>query len=139
MDCIFCKIVAGEIPNYTLGENEDALAFLDVQPVASGHALVIPKVHAETLLDLPNKHIEGLWVLVKEVTQRIQDALAPDGFNIGANMHKAGGQAVEHLHIHIIPRWHNDGGGNMHSIVDSPPEESVEEVHTNIMSKTNGA
>ncbi len=127
MNCIFCKIIAGEVPNYTLGENQQAISFLDVQPVVKGHALVIPKVHAETLLDLPDDQVEGLFLLVKETTQKIQNTLHPDGFNIGVNMHKAGGSAVEHLHVHIIPRWQNDGGGNMHTIVHSASEESVEE------------
>lgn len=134
MNCIFCNIAAGTIPSHTLGENSDARAFLDAEPMVKGHTLVVPKVHAETLLDLPNEHIQGLFVLVKEVTQKIQDTLQPDGFNIGANMHKAGGQAVEHLHIHIVPRWLDDGGGSIHSIVSNPSDESTEDLVKKILS-----
>lgn len=128
MDCIFCKINSGEINGMTVAENNQAHAFLDVHPISKGHTLVVPKRHAETILDLEDDELSHVYYLVREVVAKLKHTLKPDGFNIGANMHEAGGQAVEHLHIHVIPRWQNDGGGNMHSIVQNPPSESLEDI-----------
>ena len=128
MNCLFCNIVKGDIPDYRVAENDEALAFLDVNPTAKGHTIVISKFHAETLLDLPDDKLQGLFKLVKDTTALLKEKLSPDGFNIGANMHEAGGQKVEHLHIHVIPRWFGDGGGSMHTIVNKPPSESLDEV-----------
>ena len=126
--CIFCKINSGEIAGQIIAENDLAKAFLDAQPLSKGHTIVVPKRHAETILDLETAELHGLFDLVKIVTAQIEEKLQPDGFNIGANMHKAAGQAVEHLHLHIIPRWRGDGGGSIHSIIKNPPTESLNEV-----------
>ena len=128
MTCLFCNIIKGDISDYRVAEDDEALAFLDVNPTAKGHTIVIPKFHAETLLDLPDDKLHGLLKLVKDTTSLLKEKLSPDGFNIGANMHAAGGQKVEHLHIHVIPRWFGDGGGSMHTIVNKPPSESLDEV-----------
>ena len=128
-DCIFCKIIVGEIPNYTIYEDDFALAFLDITPRTKGHTLVIPKVHAENLLELDEKYAEKLLVTVKKTQEKLNDVLKPDGYNFGWNHGKAGGQLVPHLHIHIMPRYNNDGGANMHAIVNNPGDESVEEVY----------
>ena len=128
-DCIFCKIIVGEIPNYTIYEDDFALAFLDITPRTKGHTLVIPKVHAENLLELDEKYAEKLLVTVKKTQEKLNDVLKPDGYNVGWNHGKAGGQLVPHLHIHIMPRFDGDGGSNMHAIVNNPGDESVEEVY----------
>ena len=126
--CIFCKIVAGEIPNYTIYEDNHTLAFLDINPHAKGHTVLIPKLHTETLFDM-NKELSGeLFLNIEKVMEKIQEVLQPDGFNIGWNHGQAGGQSVPHLHIHIMPRWNGDGGGSMHSIVDQAGDISVEEI-----------
>ncbi|PIR03426.1 MAG: hypothetical protein COV60_00420 [Candidatus Magasanikbacteria bacterium CG11_big_fil_rev_8_21_14_0_20_43_7] len=127
-DCIFCKIVAKEIPNYTVYEDSQTLAFLDIQPRAKGHTVVIPKVHAETIFDLNEELLKALLPAVERATETLEKILQPDGFNIGWNHGEAGGQAVPHLHIHIIPRWNGDGGSNIHGIVNHPGDMSVEEV-----------
>ncbi len=116
MDCIFCKIVNKEIPNYTVYEDEQVLAFLDIFPHAEGHTVVIPKVHAENLLQLNDELIAAVFVAVKKVQEKLQSAVKPEGFSVGWNHGEAGGQAVPHLHVHVLPRWNNDGGGSMHSI-----------------------
>ena len=127
-NCIFCKIVAGEIPNYTIYEDNHTLAFLDINPHAKGHTVLIPKLHTETLFDM-NKELSGeLFLNIEKVMEKIQEVLQPDGFNIGWNHGQAGGQSVPHLHIHIMPRWNGDGGGSMHSIVDQAGDISVEEI-----------
>src|SRR3989339_1789203 len=128
-DCIFCKIIVGEIPNYTIYEDDFALAFLDITPRTKGHTLVIPKVHAENLLELDEKYAEKLLVTVKKTQEKLNDVLKPDGYNVGWNHGKAGVQLVPHLHIHIMPRYNNDGGANMHAIVNNPGDESAEEVY----------
>lgn len=127
-DCIFCNIINKEIPNYTVYEDNHVLAFLDITPRTKGHTLVIPKVHAETLLDLNGEIAKELLPAVQSVMQRIETVLKPDGFSVGWNHGEAGGQAVPHLHIHVMPRWIGDGGGNMHSIVDSAGGVDVGEV-----------
>lgn len=128
MDCLYCKLVKNELHIHKVGENEKNLAFLDINPLVKGHTLVIPKSHAATFFDINEEATGELFIYVREITELLQTKLNPDGFNIGINMHKAAGQAVEHLHIHIIPRWQGDGGGNIHSIIKNPPQESLEEI-----------
>ena len=127
-DCIFCKIGKGEIPAHKISENENALAFLDISPHTKGHTVVIPKSHGETVFDINDETYSNLLFFVKKTMQRIQDALNPDGFNVGWNHNTSAGQVVPHLHVHIMPRYNGDGGGSMHSIVKNPGDMSVEEV-----------
>ena len=101
---------------------------LDIHPISPGHTMVIPKIHAETILDLPEEKIGAVFSAVKKVTEMLNKALAPDGFTLGINHGRVSGQAVMHLHIHIIPRWENDGGGSVHSVVDNPPKESIKDI-----------
>jgi len=123
--CIFCQIINKEIPNYTVYEDEYSLAFLDINPRAKGHVVVIPKIHAETLLELDGEIVKNLLVAIKKTMEKIQTVLKPDGYNVGWNHGKAGGQAVPHLHIHILPRWVGDGGGNIHAIINNSGNQEV--------------
>ncbi len=120
MPCIFCKIVAHEIPNHTVFENEQVLAFLDVFPLTKGHTVVIPKQHVARLEDMTSEAWGELQQGVLEAARRVNEAIHPDGFNIGINNGEAAGQAVPHMHWHIIPRWQADGGGSIHSILKKP-------------------
>jgi len=126
--CIFCKIVKGNIPCHKIYEDNDSLAFLDVKPRAKGHTVVIPKNHAVTIFDLNDKQYQKLMLDVKKTMNILQEKLGPDGFNVGWNHHTAAGQVVPHVHIHIFPRYIGDGGGSMHSIIRNPGELSVDEV-----------
>ena len=128
MDCLFCKIANKEISAHIICESEDATAVLDVNPRAPGHTMVLPKVHAENILELSDEKIEGVFKTVKETTDLLNKKLKPEGFTIGINHGKISGQVVEHLHIHIIPRWSGDGGGSIHSVVENSPKESLEEI-----------
>lgn len=120
METIFHKILAGEIPNYTVYEDEHVLAFLSIQPSTKGHTIVIPKHYdAPSLFELPREAYEGYMTGISETLKIIDAVLSPDGYNIGWNVHPAGGQSVEYIHCHIMPRWEGDGTGNMHTIVDS--------------------
>lgn len=129
MDCIFCKIVAKEIPNYTMYEDEAVLAFLDIFPHAEGHTVVIPKTHGETVFDLTDETIAQVHIAVKKVMEKINQILKPDGFSLGWNHGEAGGQAVPHLHVHVMPRWNGDGGGSMHSILPKKEGVNVGEIY----------
>jgi len=127
MDCLFCKIGQKFILAEIIYEQEHAVAFLDIHPLAVGHTVVIPKLHAETILDLPDVSINPVFQAVKRTTALLYEKLHPDGFTIGINHGRASGQAVEHLHIHIIPRFRNDGGGSIHTIVNHPSDEPVQQ------------
>ena len=125
-DCIFCKIGRGEAPSYKVYEDEHALAFLDIHPLSKGHTMVIPKMHGGTILDLPEEEVAHLFRAVQKTTARVRDVIKPEGFTLGVN-HEIG-QDVPHLHVHIIPRWNNDGGSNIHGIIHAGSDMPVEEV-----------
>jgi len=108
-NCIFCKIIKGEIPSSKVYEDEKTLVFLDIAPINKGHALVIPKEHFETMEELPDELLEYLVGIVKKVSIAVKQATNADGYNIGMNNHKASGQLVPHAHFHVIPRFENDG------------------------------
>lgn len=128
MSTIFRKIINGEIPSYKVYEDEHTLAFLDIQPIAKGHTLVIPKVDAVTLLDLTEEQTAQLFLAVKRTMERIQETLNPDGFNIALNQKEAGGQEIPHVHVHILPRYNNDGGKNIHAIINNNGGADVKEI-----------
>lgn len=128
MDCLFCKIANKEFNAEVVYEDENTTAVLDINPRSPGHTMVLPKVHAETILDLPSEKIDGLFKAVKNITGILNKALKPDGFTIGINHGKVSGQTIDHLHIHIMPRWHNDNGSSIHSVVNNPPKESLKEI-----------
>jgi len=132
MTSLFTRIINGEIPSHRVYEDELTYAFLDINPRAPGHAMVVSRTHSETLLDLPDEALAPLFEGVKTVTAVLERALAPDGFTIGINHGKASGQAVDHLHVHVIPRFTGDGGGSIHSVVSNPPKEALEEMAARI-------
>ncbi len=107
-DCIFCKLVAGQIPALKIYEDANFIGFLDINPRRRGHAVVIPKRHVKTLLELPEKLAGEYLEVVQAVARHIVGALGAKGFNFGSNNGEAAGQAVAHLHIHIIPRYDTD-------------------------------
>lgn len=133
MDCLFCDIASKKIPAQIVYEDEDALGFLDIGARAPGHTVIIPKVHAENILDLDTKSVGPLLGAVKSMTARLKKSLNPDGFTIGINHGEMAGQVIEHLHIHIIPRWRNDGGNPIQSLVENPPKEKLESIKEKIL------
>jgi len=134
-DCLFCKIANHEINSEVIYEDEAVLAFLDIFPRSKGHAVIIPKNHAENITDLPEESVQPVFKAVKTVTEMIDKTLKPGGFTIGINQGRISGQAVNHLHIHVIPRFVGDGGGSLHSVVNNPPKESLGEVKAKILNK----
>ncbi len=116
MDCLFCKIIKKEISSEVVYEDDNALAVGDAHPLSMGHTLVLPKIHAENLLDLPEDEIGPVFLAVKKITEKLKRQFNPQGFTIGINHGRISRQAIDHLHIHIIPRYESDGGGSIHSI-----------------------
>jgi histidine triad (HIT) family protein len=108
-NCLFCKIIAGDIPSSKVYEDEDVLAFLDIMPISKGHTLVIPKAHSANLAQTQSEIMEKLGPALKTVSKAVADATGADGVNLVLANGEAAGQEVEHLHFHIIPRHGGDG------------------------------
>lgn len=108
-NCIFCKIVTGEISSYKIYENENILAFLDIAPVNIGHTLVIPKKHFINIYETPDELLVEMTQVVKKISVAIKSKLRVDGVNIAMNNDLAAGQVIFHSHIHVIPRIKDDG------------------------------
>lgn len=109
MDCIFCKIVAGEIPCSKIYEDELFIGFLDIKPIHKGHALIVPKKHFENIFDTPAVESAAIYGAAMRAAQAVKDATGCDGINIIQNNGADAGQEVFHSHLHIIPRYKNDG------------------------------
>jgi len=107
-DCIFCKIVKGEVPCYKIYESEKAIAFLDNNPRAKGHTLVIPKNHFENIHDIPEQELEDVILAVKEVAKILEERLSPIGIGLLQRNGKGAGQEVMHLHFHLVPSFEGD-------------------------------
>lgn len=127
-DCIFCSIVSGDIPSRTVYEDEDVLAFLDANPLAAGHTLVIPKNHHERMDDLPPDLASVVLDTLYRFVPQVENAVDADGTTIAFNNGPAAGQEVPHIHGHIIPRFENDGGGPIHGITGARPDLSDDEL-----------
>jgi len=110
-DCIFCNIAAGTLKAEIVFESPQAVAFLDKYPVARGHVVVIPRVHAATLNELPDELVGGLFLAVKSVMRKLAATLHPLRMNIGWNHGRDAGQHVFHLHVHVLPRYSPGGYG----------------------------
>ncbi len=108
-DCIFCKIIKGEIPSEKIFENESTFAFLDINPINKGHTLVVPKNHAENIMTIKKEDFVEMMETVRNLTPVIQRAVDADGINIGINNGSSAGQVIFHSHVHIMPRFENDG------------------------------
>jgi histidine triad (HIT) family protein len=131
-DCIFCKIIKGDIPANKVYEDKEFLAFLDIKPISQGHTLVIPKVHCKNILDFPKSEETDLLEFIKKVAAAVVKATNADGFNLGMNNGKAAGQVIHHAHFHIIPRFDHDG---LHSWPNKDTtKEELEQVQKKIVS-----
>lgn len=108
MSCIFCKIIAGEIPSYVVYEDKNFLAILDRYPATPGTVLILTKGHKSDIFSLNEEETVGLIPLAQRIAVKIQNTLNPDGINILQNNGEAAGQEIFHYHLHIIPRHEND-------------------------------
>ncbi len=128
MDCIFCKIVAGEIPCFKVYENEQVLGFLDIQPMNPGHLLVVPKKHFESILDIDAETYAAVASAIHRLAGAVRKSFNPDGMNVLQLNGAAANQAVFHLHMHLVPRWEEDG---LTVSKWTPVEGDMEEIRKN--------
>lgn len=127
-DCIFCGIVAGDIPGRIVGENDHAVAFLDANPMSEGHTLVVPRDHRERFDDMTAEEASAVFELAHSLAPTIHDAVDADGATIGMNDGEVAGQEIPHAHAHIMPRFEGDDGGPIHVAAGLRPDLSEEEL-----------
>lgn len=108
-DCIFCKIIRGEIPCFKVHEDEKTLAFMDINPIAAGHALIVPKFHTPNIYEASAEWLGPVMGTVSKVARAVRDEVKPDGINILQANDKGAAQSVFHIHFHVIPRMLEDG------------------------------
>jgi histidine triad (HIT) family protein len=107
-DCIFCKILAGELPARIVDEDERTIAFMDIVPATRGHALVIPREHSEDLLSVGDEDLAAVGVAARRLAGRMRERLGADGVNLLNSCGAAAWQTVFHFHVHVIPRYRDD-------------------------------
>jgi histidine triad (HIT) family protein len=107
-DCLFCGIVAGDVPAQIVDSDEHTVAFMDINPATRGHALVVPRKHSTDLMDVPDEDLERTMIAARRLARRIEETLQPDGFNILNACRPAAWQSVFHYHLHVIPRYEDD-------------------------------
>lgn len=108
-DCVFCRIAAGRAPSHRVFEDEETVAFMDINPATDGHCLVIPKQHAPDVWTLPEDAGVAVWRSVRRMAQALREAIDPDGLNVLQSNGRAALQTVFHYHVHLIPRYVDDG------------------------------
>ena len=114
--CIFCRIIAGQVPTVRLYEDEKTFSFMDSNPTSDGHCLVIPKRHSVTLFDISEEDITAVMKTVRKVTLAIKESLNPAGLVVYQLNGRAAGQAIDHLHVHLVPRYESRGLDLTHGI-----------------------
>lgn len=130
-DCIFCKIAAGEIPSKTIYEDEKYRVILDLGPATRGHALILPKNHYANLFELPEEDAKEVISLAKKMATVMKEKLGCDGFNLVQNNGESAGQTVFHFHMHLIPRYENDGQ-EIGWKPGNPSQDELEEIRKQI-------
>lgn len=130
-DCIFCKIAAGEIPSETLYEDERFRVILDLGPATKGHALILPKDHAANLYELPDEMAAEAMKLAKKMALLLKSKLHCDGLNLVQNNGETAGQTVSHFHLHLIPRYKEDGQ-KINWVPSEPSKEELKAVRKEI-------
>lgn len=131
-NCIFCKIANGEIPSKTLYEDRNFRVILDLGPATKGHALILPKEHAENLYDLPKESASEVMVLAQKMAATFVEKLHCDGLNLMQNNGEVAGQTVRHFHLHLIPRYVDDGQ-SINLKTGSPTQEELEAIRRTIV------
>ena len=107
-DCLFCGIVAGDVPAQIVDSDEHTVAFMDINPATTGHALVVPRRHSTDLMDVPDDDLERTMAAARRLTRRMDETLEPDGYNILNACRAAAWQTIFHYHLHVIPRYEDD-------------------------------
>lgn len=133
--CIFCKIIQGEIPNYKIYEDGDVFVTLDINPVTSGHVLILPKKHFDMFETTDDETLSKMILVSKKIGTKIKNILKSDGFNININNGKHAGQEIFHTHFHVVQRFEGDGIKLWPA--DENEKTKVEEVYNKIISNLN--
>jgi histidine triad (HIT) family protein len=107
-DCLFCGIVAGEVPAQIVDSDEDTVAFMDINPATRGHALVVPRRHSADLIEVSDEDLASTMAAARRLARRMDETLGPDGFNVLNSCRPAAWQTVFHYHVHVIPRYEDD-------------------------------
>lgn len=123
-NCIFCKIIAGDIPSMRVYEDEVCVAILDINPAAPGHTLILPKKHYQDLFEMDEETAGKLLMVAQEIGKRQMERLGAQGVNLVQNNGAAAGQTVLHFHLHVIPRFENDGS----MVLWNPTEPSMDDL-----------
>lgn len=116
MDCIFCKIIAGQLPSVKVYEDDRTLAFMDINPRADGHCLIVPKIHVPTFFDIQEGDLTAVVNTARKVAMAIKHSLKPDGMIVYQLNGRVAMQIVDHYHLHLVPRWENDGVDLSHGL-----------------------
>lgn len=124
-DCVFCKLRDGQIPSMKIFEDDMTIAFMDINPINSGHCLIITKVHAPNLYEAEVADLQAAVATAQRVAVAIRDGLKPDGLNMLQANGPAAFQSVPHFHLHLIPRWNNDGKGFDWKLVPGNREQII--------------
>lgn len=132
--CLFCRVASGELGTRFIAETPEAVAFLDLHPRSPGHTLVIPRVHAASLPELPEDQVAGLFTLARSVATMLGEKLGTQGMSIGINQGAEAEQEVAHLHVHLMPRFAGDGGSAVQSLVNLKPTPAQQDILTKLIS-----
>ena len=128
MNCIFCKIINGEIPCYKVYEDEKVLAFLDISQASKGHTLIVPKTHFANMLECDEETVAYMYKIANKLGNQIVNSLGAKGMNILTNVNEVAGQTVKHFHIHLLPRYNDEDGVKIDFISSNPSKEDLESV-----------
>jgi histidine triad (HIT) family protein len=121
-DCIFCGIASGDIPGHVVHDGDGALAFLDANPLARGHTLVVPRAHHARLSELDGEAAHAFYETLHRVVPAVEAAVGADATTVAVNDGDAAGQEVPHVHAHVVPRTEGDGGHPIHAIIPQRPD-----------------
>ncbi len=113
-DCIFCKIIKGDVPSSKIYDDKAVYAFLDISPINPGHTLIVPKRHCIDIYEMTTEEVAHVFSVAQRIAKAVVVGVQADAFNIGMNNGKAAGQIVMHAHVHVIPRFANDGHEHWH-------------------------
>ena len=131
--CVFCKIIAGEIPSTAVYEDDDFKAILDVNPAARGHVIIVPKKHAADIFELEDEEAAKVFPIAKKIATALKKTYGCDEVNVLQNNGEAAGQTVFHLHVHVVPRYYGDGVNIMWKPGETPDlNEVAEEIRKNL-------
>ena len=128
MNCIFCKIINGEIPCYKVYEDDKVLAFLDISQASKGHTLIVPKIHYANMLECDEETVAYMYKIANKLGNQIVNSLGAKGMNILTNINEVAGQTVKHFHIHLLPRYNDEDGVKIDFISSNPSKEDLESV-----------